>query len=105
MVGSVLRDAVVSAVNWSEVIQKGIQHGWPVTSLREQLQEQGLRFAEFDFDDGERTGKLWPHTKAAGLSLGDRACLALAQKLTIPAITADTHWNQINIGVTVEQIR
>ena len=42
---------------------------------------------------------------SAGLSLGDRACLALAQQLNLPAITADRVWEGVVEDVAVHLIR
>ena len=49
--------------------------------------------------------RLRPLTKARGLSLADRACLALARRLEIPVLTADRDWADLNLGVTVQLIR
>ena len=44
-------------------------------------------------------------TRATGLSLGDRACLALAQRLRVPAVTADREWANVNVGITIQLVR
>jgi PIN domain nuclease of toxin-antitoxin system len=49
--------------------------------------------------------KLRPLTKALGLSLGDRTCLALAIERDCPAMTADRNWAKLNIGVPIQLIR
>ncbi|WP_051758091.1 hypothetical protein [Prauserella rugosa] len=51
------------------------------------------------------TAELWPHTRHQGLSLGDRACLALAQRLDRPALTADQAWKNLDLAVDVQLIR
>ena len=48
---------------------------------------------------------LRPLTKASGLSLADRACLALAKRLDIPVLTADRSWADLNLGVAAQLIR
>jgi PIN domain nuclease of toxin-antitoxin system len=48
---------------------------------------------------------MWPDTAALGLSLGDRACIALAQRLDFPVLTADQLWSRLNVPVPVRQIR
>lgn len=48
---------------------------------------------------------LRPLTKARGLSLADRACLALARRLNVPVVTADREWADLNLGVIVQLIR
>jgi PIN domain nuclease of toxin-antitoxin system len=61
----------------------------------------------FDEDLAYGAASLLPSTRAAGLSLGDRACLALARRLAVPAMTADRNWGGIarSIGVRIELIR
>jgi len=49
--------------------------------------------------------ELTPTTSAYGLSLGDRACLALAIHRRAKAYTADRKWTQLSIGIEIEAIR
>jgi PIN domain nuclease of toxin-antitoxin system len=44
-------------------------------------------------------------TRAAGLSLGDRACLALARERRIPALTADRAWSHLQLGIEIQTVR
>jgi PIN domain nuclease of toxin-antitoxin system len=60
----------------------------------------GLEFIDFDSDQAFMVGQLKSDTQKAGLSLGDRACLALALKLDTPALTADRAW--LNGGLPVK---
>ena len=53
----------------------------------------------------ERAADLWQPTRGAGLSLGDRACLALARRLDVTAVTADRAWLGLDVGVDVNAIR
>ena len=46
-----------------------------------------------------------PATRAAGLSLADRTCLALARRLALPVLTADRSWSDLELGVDVRLIR
>ncbi len=46
-----------------------------------------------------------PQTKLLGLSLGDRACLALGMRLEIPVLTADTAWNDLTLNISIRMIR
>ncbi|MBB4661282.1 PIN domain nuclease of toxin-antitoxin system [Conexibacter arvalis] len=55
--------------------------------------------------DAAEIARLRPLTKAAGLSLGDRACVALARRLRRPALTADRAWTGLDLGVELRQIR
>lgn len=53
----------------------------------------------------EAAARLRPATRHAGLSLADRACLALARRLGVPAVTADRAWGDLDVGVEVRLIR
>jgi ribonuclease VapC len=59
----------------------------------------------FSAEDAERAAVLWPLGRQIGLSLGDRACLALAERLRRPALTADRSWLELELDVEVRPIR
>jgi PIN domain nuclease of toxin-antitoxin system len=92
-------------VNWAEVVQKVISSGREAHEVRENLESLGLRILPFTTDDAESTAQLWSTTRRAGLSLGDRACLSLAQKLGLPALTTDRIWAALDLEVQVRLIR
>ena len=79
--------------------------GVAIEGLREDLEALGLALLPFTTEDAETSAKLWPETRALGLSLGDRACLALALRLSLPALTADQAWRQVEVGVEVQVVR
>jgi PIN domain nuclease of toxin-antitoxin system len=58
-----------------------------------------------DADLAHRTGRLWPVTAHLGLSLADRACLALAMREGLPVLTGDRAWATLDLGVDVVLIR
>jgi PIN domain nuclease of toxin-antitoxin system len=64
-----------------------------------------LEVIPFDTELAYRTGLLRSATRSAGLSLGDRACLALAMQRQLPAVTADREWQSLSLGVTIQVIR
>jgi ribonuclease VapC len=105
VVEPLLDGAQVSAVNWSEVVQKAAARGVDVAGLREDIEALGVGVAGFDADAAEATAALWAVTRDAGLSLGDRACLALAGALGVSAVTADTAWVDVHVGVAVQLVR
>ncbi|MDD1625912.1 MAG: type II toxin-antitoxin system VapC family toxin [Methylococcaceae bacterium] len=102
---AMLNKAVISTVNWTEVIQKAIAKNISVDDLDNELAVVGLSFFSFDKQQARIAGSLWQQTKELGLSLGDRACLALAIHLDLPVLTADKIWQQLGIGVSVQLIR
>ena len=76
-----LDDAVICAVNFAEIHQKLAQNGVDADRTTRLLRTAGVRVEPFDADDAIAASKLWPTTRKAGLSLGDRCCLALAARL------------------------
>lgn len=97
--------AVISTVSLSEVVAKLTDRGFTPEAIHAMLDGLRLQFAPFDGDLAYRAGLLRPATRHAGLSLGDRACLALAAQLGLPALTADRAWATVEVGVAVEVIR
>ena len=100
-----LGDAVMCAVNYSEVVAKLVERGASVSVIRPALSLYGLQIVPFDEDLAERAGGLRARTRAFGLSLGDRACLALAERLRLPVLTADRVWKELNLHIGVEVLR
>ena len=96
---------VVSSVNLSEVIAEVVELG----ASEEQVEAIVTRFAHcskpFDLDQAVDAGRLRAATRGAGLSLGDRACLALARTLDAPVLTADRAWANLDLGLDIEVIR
>ena len=82
----------ISAVNLSEIVAKLADHGMPVDAVRAALDGLPLEVHAFDRDAAYAAGELRRATKRAGLSFGDRACLALAGRLGSMAVTADRAW-------------
>jgi len=105
VVEELAEDAALSAVNWAEVWQVARDVGVLVAELRSRVEEYGVSIVPFDPADAERTGDLHHPTRAAGLSLADRACLALAARLGVPAVTADRAWQSLDLGVEIVCIR
>ncbi len=94
-VKSALPDALLSTVNLAEIITKLVDKGLPAEVARAAVEVLGAEIVDFDFAQACLTGELRTATRSAGLSLGDRACLALAAKRNLPAMTADTAWGRL----------
>lgn len=97
--------ALISSVNFSEVVAKLADWGITEREIRARLARLVLQIVDFDADQALRAGMLRQVTRAAGLSLGDRACLALAQGRDLPVVTADRSWRSLNIGVEIRLLR
>lgn len=98
---------MVCAVNWAEVVQKLEQRGHPdpVTAV-EGIRALGVHVLPFTPADAVSAGMLWSQTRTAGLSLGDRACLAVARGIPEGvAVTADQAWLGLDLKVAVQLIR
>jgi PIN domain nuclease of toxin-antitoxin system len=87
-----LPDAVISAVNLSEVVAKLVDRGATMAAIEEALSILRLDVRSFDTELARAAGELRRLTRDRGLSLGDRACLALAAQLGAVALTADRTW-------------
>jgi ribonuclease VapC len=105
LVERLTEDAALSAVNWTEVWQVARQVGVRVSELRSRVEDYGVSILPFHAADAERTGDLHAATRSAGLSLADRACLALAARLDVPAVTADRAWLDLDLGIEVVCVR
>lgn len=100
-----LPESSMSTVNWSEVLKKTIERKVYTPDLREDLEALGLTIAPFTSKQAELAAQLWESSKAFGLSLGDRACLALALDSQAAVLTADRVWQQLDITVLIQVIR
>lgn len=103
-VKSALPGALLSTVNLAEVITKLGEKGLPTDAARAAIEVLGAEIIDFEFDQACLTGELRTVTRSAGLSLGDRACLALSRKKNLPAITADHVWGKLT-GFNIILIR
>lgn len=110
LVADLLRDAVMSTVNWAEVVARvdraraNGDRGGP-SDLRYDLCALGLRLVELSADQADLAGELRRGTSELGLSLGDRACLALGIERTETVFTADQVWQRLSLGIAIETIR
>ena len=94
----ILAESAISAVNLSEVAAKLLETGMDETSARLAVSVLGIgEIIDFTEDLAWEAARLRPLTKQYGLSLGDRACLVLAIKLKVPAITADKEWSKLKL--------
>ena len=105
IVASVLAASAISTLNLSEVVGKLADVGMPATAIREALRDFPLEVVPFDEEQAYEAGLMRPATKGAGLSLGDRACLSLAHRLGLPALTTDRNWKHLQVDVKVSIIR
>ena len=102
-----LRDAAISSVNLHEIVAKATEKGATPDQARELIAQLRLSVHAHDADAAIEAGLMRVATKPKGLGLGDRACLALAKRLNLPAVTADAAWVELadELGVEVVMVR
>lgn len=104
IVASALKGSIMSSVNYSEVVAvlaRKMQRPTILALLAKFIPE----IIPFDSAQGLEAGFLYHITQYTGLSLGDRACIALAKVRQIPILTADTAWTKLDLGVHIICIR
>lgn len=100
-----LAGAVGSAVNLAEVQTKLVSRGWTSDDAWEDATSPIREVLPFDEEQARMAGDLVTQTRHLGLSLGDRACLALGIALKVPVYTAEKAWKKVKVGVRIHVIR
>jgi PIN domain nuclease of toxin-antitoxin system len=96
-----LAGAEIGAINLAEVVAKLQERGVPDAEIERDIADLDLPVAAFDAAQAMAAGKLRNRTRSLGLSLGDRACLALAISRGLPAVTTDRAWSALDVGAEV----
>jgi ribonuclease VapC len=105
-VESALPDAMISAVNYSETIAVLSKIGISEDEAKELTHSVIPDIIPFDTEQAHIAAILRKKTQAHGLSLGDRACLALAEKFKAHVLTADKIWSKLSLdNIKIEVIR
>jgi PIN domain nuclease of toxin-antitoxin system len=97
--------ATISAVNFSEVLAKLCEGGLTEDEADEAVSALDFRILAFDQNQARATAWLRQSTRQAGLSLADRACLALGVRLQCPVVTADRAWATLDINADIVLVR
>ncbi|MCL4189692.1 MAG: type II toxin-antitoxin system VapC family toxin [Rhodobacteraceae bacterium] len=104
-VDEVIGRACISTVNLAEAVAKLIDRGASDADADAVLAALGVAVIPFDRGQAVAAGLLRRATRGRGLSLADRACLALGLAEGLAVVTADRAWAGLDLGVTVEVIR
>ena len=104
-VADVLDRACISAVNLAETCSKMIEYGKDLEAVAFQIERLQIPVVPFDAEQANIAASFWKRTRDVGMSLGDRACLALALKTSLPAFTTEGDWLKCKLGVKVVKIR
>lgn len=104
-VAAVLDGARLSTVNLAEVVTKLIERGLFREEAEESVDRLPVVVVDLDRDLAIQSGLLRATTRHKGLSLGDRACLALAIRDGLPVMTTDQAWSDLDLPIEVVLIR
>lgn len=102
--------AAISIANWSEVLSKLAEHGDDPEVAVTEMRSAGLiggvvTIEPITEEDCIVIARLRRRTKAQGLSLVDRSCIAFAERLGVPALTSDREWAKAKVKAEVRSIR
>lgn len=100
-----IKDGVMSAVNLTEALSKLHERGMAISKASQTLRSFQMQIEPFDEKLAHMAAALRRPTMQYGLSLGDRACLAVAQQLAYPVMTADKAWAKLDLGLEIKLIR
>lgn len=98
-------EKLVSTVNYSETLAKTCLRGVDADFTIKKISSLQLSIVPFTENHASLAAKMITITRAKGLSFADRACLALAKAQQIPALTADTAWKDLDVGVDIVLVR
>lgn len=104
-VAEIIEDSGSSSVYLAEVISRFARDGHNADLVHQQIAGSGIEIIPFLGEDAALEAGLALATRELGLSLGDRACLALALRYGVPALTADPVWARLGLPVEVRVIR
>jgi ribonuclease VapC len=104
------RTAAISVVNWAETLTKLVDLGQDPDEVRLKIADAGilgndLLLWPLDEEMAMEIARLRAGTRSRGLSLGDRACIALGRYLRLPILTTDRSWKGLRLGAQVQIIR
>lgn len=96
---------VLGSINLAEVVSHLANLGFSQEEIADSLGALDLEVESFIQEDAYRAGLMYPTTRQSGLSLADRACLALAMRRELPVLTSDRAWSTLDLGIQVQLIR
>jgi ribonuclease VapC len=104
-VAELVPQSFMSTVNLTEVLGRLARDGRPLDEALDRIEQMGIVWIDFDRELAIGAAALLLPTAPLGLSLGDRACLALSRLRNLPAVTADRAWAKLDLGIPIEVVR
>ena len=95
----------MSSVNVAEVYGRLLREAFRPEEFRRDIEAIDFKLHSFDAEQAFLAGRFEPATRPLGLSLGDRACLALALSLGVPALSGDRRWAGAKVGIEINLFR
>lgn len=105
LVEPMIAGSLLSSVNYTEVIGRVLDRGRSFDHVLMSLTRMAVTVVAYDMALARRAGEFRNVTRPFGLSVGDRACLALAERERLPAYTADRMWARFDLGIEIRLIR
>ena len=105
IVWEALSDALMSAVNYSEVLKKAIERGKDAEQVASKIRSLSIAIVPFDEVMASRSATLYPLAKEHGMSFADRACLALGVARGLTVLTAERKMKLVTLPIKVKLIR
>ena len=105
LTSAMLVNSAGSTVNVAEVYSKLVSRGGDPDEAWEDALSSIHEPVPFTAEHARIAGELVTRTRALGLSLGDRACLALGLALRAPVYTTDRSWKNLKLGIAIHVIR
>lgn len=100
-----LLDGQLSSVNYSEILARCMDRDMDADLAERQIARLNIAIVPFDDGNAREAAQLRLATRHRGLSLGDRACLALARREGLPVLTAGRQWDGLDVGVEIRLVR
>jgi PIN domain nuclease of toxin-antitoxin system len=97
--------AVLSSVNVCEIVTRMITAGTPADAVLDNIGALRIPIIDFTAQQAKLAALLREPTRRFGVSLADRACLALAQQHGAIVQTADKVWSKLDLGIEIQLIR
>ena len=104
-VARALPEAIIGTVNYSEVVGKLVESGIGEATVEGLIGTLRLKVIPFDRAQARLAGVLRATTRKLGLSLGDRACLALVAAEGATALTCERAWAKVDAPCKIETVR
>lgn len=102
---TIMAGSLLSAVNYTEVVGRALDRGRSFDHVLRALTQMAFVVVAHDLPLARRAGEFRSATRLYGLSVGDRACLALAEREGLPAYTTDRTWANLDLGIDIRLIR